>query len=106
MRKGNLRLISFLLILVFSQKLGLRLWLHNWVHGNTRIVQLSDIAQLTDNGKKCACIEDLMMPMAGAHFIEWSAPVSHYLVFIASIPSLHLASARISPSLRGPPPAA
>jgi hypothetical protein len=65
MRKWNLQVISFALLLVFTQKLGLGLWLHNWLHesraihswafenGNKACLQLQPV--------KCSCLDDALI---------------------------------------------
>jgi hypothetical protein len=106
MRKHNLRLIAFLLILVFSQKLGVRLWLHEWLHAQAATIHCPDATHYDRLPLKCDCIDDLMMPMSGVHFIEFVPPGKEYIAFIAACPSPVFSPNRHIPSLRGPPPLA
>jgi hypothetical protein len=102
MRKLNLRIIAFLLILVFVQKLGVRLWLHTRLHENNP-VHTSSIPNVDHSQIKCDCIDDLMMPMEGTHSFEFTSPPRIYSVFFDTYYSYHPSSINLFSSLRGPP---
>jgi hypothetical protein len=107
LQKLNARIISLLLILVFTQKLGLELWLHNLLHETTTIHAIAS----GDKGKpavahqafQCSCLEDALMPFTEtAPFIAVPAPKQLIAVFFNSYSFLSAADREYS-SLRGPP---
>jgi hypothetical protein len=109
MRKANLRVISFLLILVFTQKLVLGLWLHNWLHeprGNHSRV-------LANKGKacpelwpvKCHCIDDALMPLIKSHPFLCRERPKHLITTLLITRSTAFSRDEMIPALRGPPSA-
>jgi hypothetical protein len=107
MQKVNVRIVSLLLILVFLQKLGMELWVHDWLH-ETNIAHLIIPAA---KGKPvvqhhkviCNCLEDAMMPLVEAKAIRCE-PVSVRLttIFVAHYSS-YLSGDKEFSALRGPP---
>ncbi len=102
MRKWNVRVISFLLILVFSQKLGMQLWLHNWLHSGHPYSCTQVVIHQSHDEQNCSCIDDLTMPMTGAQLPVLQLPVSDYCIFIPSNPAFHYTAKPIFFSC-GPP---
>ncbi|HEV2480642.1 MAG TPA: hypothetical protein VGS79_13290 [Puia sp.] len=103
MRRVNVRIIALALVLVFTQKLGLRLWMHHWLH-ETKALSASrhtTVDKLTPN---CDCVDDFLMPLTGSALIELPPPVRsvHVVMATAYIPLFSAAEERLS-SLRGPP---
>ena len=111
----NARILALVLILVFTQKLGLGIWMHNWLH-EARVPagvvlhddrerkgqSLPDIDKITAN---CHCIDDFLVPLVEAPVVKAPVPVREFVV----IPFVYRAefSTVFSSfaSLRGPPAA-
>jgi hypothetical protein len=107
MQKLNARIVSLLLILVFLQKLGLELWLHNLLHETTPIhaVASGDKSKpaVAHQAFQCSCLEDALMPFTETNpFVAVSAPQQLIAVFLTSY-SFHSAADREYSALRGPP---
>jgi hypothetical protein len=109
MRKANLRVISFLLILVFTQKMLLGLWLHNWLHE-----PLSHHSWvLMKNGKacpelqavKCHCIDDALMPLIKGKPFVYQGRQQHLVAILIIAQSAAFSRDEMIPALRGPPSA-
>lgn len=102
MRRFNVRIIALALVLVFTQKLGLRLWMHDWLH-ETKALSASKHTTVEKLHPTCDCIDDFLMPLTGAAVILFPPPVrSVHIVVTAYIPPFSAAEERLS-SLRGPP---
>ena len=71
MRRMNVRIIALALVLVFTQKLGLRLWMHHWLH-ETKALSTSKDAHL--DKPNCDCIDDFLMPLTNSDIIELPPP--------------------------------
>ena len=105
-RRFILQCASFALLLVFSQKAGAGLFLHNLLHGqdNSRPFEAGD----ADKGGReisfsCNCIDDFLVPFATAEditvpepVIACSAPGAEFVAEISFRPV-------IIAKLRGPP---
>lgn len=109
MRKANLRVISFLLILIFTQKLLLGLWVHNWLHEPR-----SDRSWvLVKDGKacpefqpvKCHCIDDALMPLIKSNPLGYQGHQRHLVAILLIARSAAFARDEMIPALRGPPSA-
>ena len=100
-----LRCAAFLLILVFSQKTGTGLFLHNLLHSNT--ANTNDSQQEDENGKhfnyNCSCIDDFLMPFADAEEPAYAQPVLGISVPFAFFETDIPFHTTIFSSLRGPP---
>ncbi|HMK24464.1 MAG TPA: hypothetical protein VK483_00440 [Chitinophagaceae bacterium] len=99
-----LRCTAILFILVFSQKSGAGLFLHNLLHtGNTT----SQVPEQHNNSKElsysCTCLDDFLMPFDGSEETVYSPPVTNSIVldifFETRIPFI----TSILSSPRGPP---
>jgi hypothetical protein len=107
MRKANLRVISLVLILIFTQKLGLGLWLHNWLHEP----RSSQSTTIRNNAGpfvelppvKCNCIEDAIMPLVESKPFVYLAYQQYLLVLHGNAYSDVLSQEKVFSALRGPP---
>lgn len=107
MQKVNVRIVSLLLLLVFLQKLGAELWVHNWLHETTT----THSVVAAEKGKPivqhhhiiCNCLEDAMMPLVQTDPIQYDpVPVQLTDVFLTHYSS-YLSGDKEFSSLRGPP---
>jgi hypothetical protein len=107
MRKANLRVISFLLILIFTQKLVLGLWMHNWLHE----ARSNHSSVLVKDGKvcpefqpvKCHCIDDALMPLINPNPFGYRAHQQHLVAILLIARSAAFSCDVMIPALRGPP---
>jgi len=104
-RRFILRCASFVLLLVFSQKVGVGLFLHNLLHNQdtSRPLQSSSKEGAKEISYACNCIDDFLMPFTGseepvivAPLVSHEAPLSFFRTDIPFRSAFH-------PSLRGPP---
>jgi hypothetical protein len=102
MFRKHSKLIAILLLLVFGQKIGLRLWMHHWLHEDTAVTTKSFPAS-TQLHSVCDCFDDAMMPMEGAPVFELTIPLPTYttsiLAYLPAIPRVE----KVFDALRGPP---
>ena len=61
--RSTLKSFTVILLLVFCQKVGGGLYLHNWLHANV-CKEKSQSADARVTGYNCSCIEDFSMPFA------------------------------------------
>jgi len=103
-RSFILRCAAFFLLLIFSQKAGTGLLLHNLLHAR----QSTEHSTTQSTGKQevglaCNCIDDFLMPFEGAEVAVVSSPILQHespVVFVTvAVPFRH----PILSSLRGPP---
>jgi hypothetical protein len=70
------KLTTLVLILVFSQKMGMSLYLHNWLHTST---QHTTSSSKPISGQEiqfaCSCINDFNLPFTESVVPELHAPV-------------------------------
>ena len=109
-RKANLQVISFVLILIFTQKLGLGLWLHNWLHEppakHALVTKHGHAPYVEGQPAKCNCIDDALMPLINSHPLIYPAHQKHLAALLFARYSSHGSrNDKTSPALRGPPPA-
>jgi len=117
MQKVNLRLVAFLLLLAFFQKMGLELWLHHWLHDPPAVHSAGaidihpgtpgekDRAFLQQLPVKCSCLDDTMMPLIGSVAYVYKAPAKQPIAFLPTPYSSALSNDKVFPALRGPPAA-
>ncbi|MBN8880124.1 MAG: hypothetical protein J0I32_21450 [Sphingobacteriales bacterium] len=104
-RRFILRCATFALLLVFSQKVGVDLFLHNLFHGQdlSRPLLPSQKEGAKEISFACNCIDDFLMPFTETEEIVLPTPVTEYQTptsfFRASISFRPV----ISSALRGPP---
>jgi hypothetical protein len=107
MRKVNLRVISFLLILIFTQKLVLGLWLHDWLHeprGNRSWVLAKDGKACPEfQPVKCHCIDDALMPLIHSNPFVYQGHQQHLVAILLIARSAAFSRDVMIPALRGPP---
>lgn len=65
----RMRLLAFCLLLIFSQKAGVGLVLHNLFHGNSGKTAAEKQTESRSIGFDCSCKDDLSMP-----FLETDSP--------------------------------
>lgn len=100
-----LRCAAFLLILVFSQKAGAGLFLHNLFHSTASNTKTPEQENKKDRdfSYSCTCIDDFLMPFAEADEVVYDQPVLAHTTpstfFEDNIP-FHTS---IFSCLRGPP---
>jgi hypothetical protein len=102
MLRKQSKLIAIMLLLVLGQKVGLRLWMHHWLHEDKTVTSKSFpvSAQLHPT---CDCFDDAMMPMEGAATFELTVPIQTYtLGIVAYLPAIPTVE-KIFEARRGPP---
>ena len=102
MRSLHPKIIAIFLLLVFSQKLGLRLWMHHWFH-ETKTAQSSKFPCSEKKQVRCDCIDDALMPLTGSPFITVSITIQKYIVLLAAYNSPFSDTEELFYSLKGPP---
>lgn len=75
------KLTTFLLILVFSQKMGMSLHLHNWLHAPGKHATSSKPISSQEIQFACGCINDFNLP-----FTETTIPAIEPPVVIVNAP--------------------
>ena len=98
------KLTTLVLILVFSQKMGMSLYLHNWLHASP---QQHTAASKPISGQEiqfaCSCINDFNLPFTETIVPELQAPViivhKAYTEPVYSFPAV----TKYFRSLRAPP---
>lgn len=100
-RSFILRCAAFFLLLVFSQKAGAGLLLHNLFH--SRAATEEEKGKANETGYNCTCIDDFLMPFDEAGQPVYNHPVSNHSIsltfFKAHIPFI----IPVLSLLRGPP---
>jgi hypothetical protein len=100
-----LRCAAFLLIIIFSQKAGTGLFIHNLLHADAATKQLpsGENSQGNSISYACNCIDDFLMPFVETEepvcFQSFSTPVTPVIFYKDEIPFHPV----ILSSLRGPP---
>jgi hypothetical protein len=98
------RIIAVLLLLVFSQKAGLRLWMHHWFHEN-KTAQNQSVPRSGHLLLKCDCFDDAMMPLMESPVFVIPVPVLQYTTLTVARHSPILSAGKVYYSLKGPPAA-
>ena len=94
--------LAIILLLVFCQKVGGGLYLHNWLHANN-CRQSTHTAGQVVSGYNCSCIDDFSMPFAENSEIIVQAISSTEAKFISFYKFLIPFSSALFNSQRGPP---
>ncbi len=107
MERLKKKITAVLLIIAFTQKLGLGLFVHAWFHENTIGLTNDPKNPVTHlQQAKCTCIEDAMIPFAGSTAsIIIHSPVKYFLNYCNCFRVLFSSVKKIYYSLRGPPTA-
>src|SRR5579863_9088880 len=96
------RTIAVILLLVFSQKAGLRMWMHNWLHeskaAQSRAASSSESLKLN-----CDCFDDVMMPLLESPSIIVPEPARQFTTLTVNRHSPILSADKVYYSLKGPP---
>jgi hypothetical protein len=69
------KLATLALILVFSQKMGMSLFLHNWLHAAQQHSSSSKPISSQEIQFACGCINDFNLPFTETSIPEIQAPV-------------------------------
>src|SRR5688500_7598270 len=96
------KIATLLLILVFSQKMGMGLYLHNWLHANKSHTASTPLTN-EELSYACSCINDFTAPLTETAIQELPQPVSTEFVpasiTIVTLPVVY----KYFHSLRAPP---
>ncbi len=107
MKRLKKKIAAVLLIIAFTQKLGLGLFIHAWFHENT-FGLTNDLKNPGTHLQqvRCTCIEDAMIPFAGSTAsIIIHSPVKYFFNYCNSFRVSFSSAKKIYYSLRGPPTA-
>jgi len=99
--RPTVKSLAIILLLVFCQKVGGGLYLHNWLHANNCRETQSTGANVS--GYNCSCIDDFSMPFAGSLEPVTQRISSTEIEFISFYKFLVPFSSTYFSSLRGPP---
>lgn len=105
MKKSTItsKFIAVLLLLVFTQKMGASLYLHNWFHGKAAAQPLSTTQD--DKNIACSCIDDFAVPFTDTSSSIQIETVTTFVVlpvfYEPTIATVH----KLYNSLRAPPSA-
>jgi len=94
--------LAIVLLLVFCQKVGGGLYLHNWLHANA-CKQFAHTAGEVVSGYNCSCIDDFSMPFADNPEKVYQPVSSMEIEFVLSRQSFVPFSSKFFHSLRAPP---
>ena len=100
--RPTLKSLAIVLLLVFCQKAGGGLYLHNWLHSNT-CKQSTHTAGEVVSGYNCSCIDDFSMPFADNPEKVYQLVSSMEIEFVPSYQSIVPSSSLFFQSLRAPP---
>lgn len=94
------KLIACLLIIAFSQKMGMGLYLHNWLHSTS-----SHETALTGDELKnaCSCINDFTAPLERSTIQQLPQPSSNTVILAATAVTELPVVGKYFHSLRAPP---
>ena len=102
MRSRYSKTIAVLLLLVFSQKAGLRLWMHHWLHESKSIT-----ATATPDSDKlhlaCDCFNQLLVPLQETSIFILTIPVQKATELGSAPQSSTPDTEEVYYSLKGPP---
>jgi|SRR5579859_6150600 len=102
MLRRRKKIIAVLLLLVFSQKAGLRLWMHNWLHAG-KIASSCGGAASEKIQLACDCFNEAMLPLEETAVFTVSAPIQKSTELGYPPPSLVPDTEKVFCSLKGPP---
>ncbi len=77
MRKPVKQLLALLLLLIFAEKAGLRLWLHDYLHTNAvlQAAEKNDHHSTKIIAVSCDCLDDFAIPMTETEVSALPLPV-------------------------------
>jgi hypothetical protein len=97
-----LRLAAFVLLAVFSQKMGGGLLVHNLFHAQTSIPGQQDDKN-KDINYACSCVDDFLMPFEETNEQHFTAPIAEPVVSFSILPATVFTNSTFHFSRRGPP---
>jgi hypothetical protein len=100
-----LRWAAFLLILVFSQKSGAGLFLHNFLHSGSFAEEAPDNKATQAVNYGCTCIDDFLTPIEGTLVLSFDNPRPVILINSSFVKDITPFAILDLPALRGPPAA-
>ena len=101
MHRRHSKILAILLLLVFSQQAGLRLWMHHWFHEGAAP---SKIAAASEKFKiLCDCFDEAMLPLQETPIFALSIPLRPSTALATDRSFSIPARDRIYCSLKGPP---
>ncbi|TDW99101.1 hypothetical protein [Dinghuibacter silviterrae] len=93
------KIIAVLLLLALSQHVGLRLWMHHWLHEHNTASAAAPV-QLQ---QACDCFSDTMLPLEESTVFTLTIP-SQNATALGDIPSTTVPDTeKVFYSLKGPP---
>jgi hypothetical protein len=105
MKRLKNKITAILLILAFTQKLGLGLFVHAWLHEKSiglSVDPKNPVAHFQN--VKCSCIEDAMIPFTGsAAAFNIISPLKYFFYFNNPLHCFYSSESKIYYCLRGPP---
>jgi hypothetical protein len=104
MRNGNLRIIALLLLLAFTQKLGLRVLLHNKYHA-AAIHENTGHTTANNFQIQCDCLDEALAPLTRAEAVALNVPETPHTALQANYKAPVASVIKIFRSLRAPPAA-
>jgi hypothetical protein len=96
------KIVALLLLLVFTQKAGLRLWMHHWFH-ESKIAQHQPATGSDNLQLKCDCFDDAMMPLLESTPFIVPIPIRQYATLRVAGHSPIRSADKVYYSLKGPP---
>jgi hypothetical protein len=96
------KIIAIFLLLVFTQKLGLRLWMHHWFH-ESRVARSHSDPSSEKLQLECNCFDDAMMPLVESEVFTVQAPATTYITLTTAPLTPIPARDEVYYSLKGPP---
>lgn len=104
MHKFNVRIIAVLLLLVFTQGMGLRLVLHNTLHtGTVKQTTTTTSTAATNIQLACDCLDEALTPILHEQPYELQVPEKTFAVILQQHQVFLPRFAKIFHSLRAPP---
>jgi hypothetical protein len=105
MKRLKNKITAILLIIVFTQKMGLGLFVHTWLHEKSfgfSADPKNPVAHFQN--VTCSCIEDAMIPFTGSTTaIHIKSPVKYFFHFNNPLQFFYSFASKVYYSLRGPP---
>ncbi len=109
MRKSVRQLLALFLLLLFVEKAGLRLWLHDYLHttaaGTSQFSQKADHYASGVQTVTCDCLDDFTIPMTGTALYLLPDPVIQVYRFLRTDYTSPLYASQIYSGLLRAPPA-
>jgi hypothetical protein len=97
------KILAFALILAFSQKMGMGLHLHNWLHANDRHSAAAAPLSSEELKNACSCINDFTAPLTETTILELPPPQTLFNSPVAAYTYTLPAVYKYFHSLRAPP---